>query len=154
MTELFWEPKAILTMRVPRVLHSPRNAPASWNFVFAHVTPLPAGPLLARHPHARVYTQELLLGLTTARIVAIANALYNACRSTRIGEDVEAPARAWLELLARKDRPYDRQDTKWERLITRLGVMPDWAREHISRMDILQLASLSSALIQGPYRES
>lgn len=133
---------------------APQNGHESWNFVFDHVTPLPAGPLLARHPHAQAYTQELLLGLTTARIVAIANALYNTCRPARLGEDEGAPARAWLELLARKDRPYDRQDTKWGRLITRLGPMPDSAREHISRMDILQLASLSSALIQGPYRTS
>ena len=67
-----------------------------WRELFRSAKPLAAGGLLAEHADAARLTCELLDGLSAARVVAVANALYNSCRPSRIDAQGEAAARvAW-----------------------------------------------------------
>ena len=42
--------------------------------------------------------------------------------------------------------------TKWERLVTALDPIPDWAANRLRNMDIMELGSVAEAVIRGPYR--
>ncbi len=126
---------------------------AIWREAFRTAKPLAAAELLAGHPDATSLTRDLVASPSPRLVVAIANAMFNACRPARIdATGAEAARIAWARLLARSDVPFDRPGTKWERLLHALDPMPTWARERVRRMDIRSLGSLSQALIRGPYR--
>ncbi len=132
---------------------SPADHDALWRELFLPARPLPAADLLAQHPRANHLTRELLDGVSAPRVVAIANAMFNPCRPSRLASTGTADARsAWSILLERKDAPFDRRGTKWERLLVALSPMPDWAKARVQRMNIRSLGSLAQALIRGPYR--
>lgn len=92
--------------------------------------------------------------VSSARVVAIANAMYNPCRPANLAKSGNAasPQDAWRIILERRDLPFVKADTKWERLVAALGHVPAWAADRIQNMDIQRLGVLSAALINGPYK--
>ena len=95
---------------------------ALWREALRDATPLEAATLLALDPRAREYTAVLLDRVTAARVVAIANAMFNPCRPANLAKAGKpaTPQEAWRILLERRDKPYVRAGTKWERLIDAL----------------------------------
>ena len=127
---------------------------AIWREAFKEAKPLAAADLLAEHPDAAGLTRELVASPSARLVVAVANAMFNPCRPARIdATGAEAVRIAWATLLSRRDVPFDRAGTKWERLLDALDPMPSWAKDRVRRMDIRGLGSLSQALIRGPYRQ-
>ena len=130
---------------------SPRDA--LWREVFSAATPLKAAEVLAAHPDAAARTARLLAEPTTRRVVAIANAMYNPCRPKYLPATGRAE-KAWAILLSRQDTPYMRAGTQWERLVTALDPIPDWAANRLRNIDMMALGSVAQALIRGPYRRA
>lgn len=121
--------------------------------MFRPAKPLDAAALLAQHPDAHRLTGVLLEGVSARRIIAIANAMFNPCRPSRLGDN-PSPVEAWAILLKRKDTPFSRHGSKWERLLEILEPMPDWAERRIDGMNITELGSVAQALIRGPYKRA
>lgn len=124
-----------------------------WREALRDAAPLEAASLLARDPRAQEHTAVLLDRITAKRVVAIANAMFNPCRPanlTKAGRPA-TPQEAWRVLLERRDLPYVRAGTKWERLIAALEPVPPIVVEQVRGMDIRRLGALSAALINGPY---
>lgn len=147
-------PKRRLTIqRAP----TPQGKPASslssldlWNTLFDNAKPLPTSELLALSPKANQRTQAILEGITTHRLVGIANALFNPCRRQPKSKDQKARTEeAWDILLRKMDQPYSRRGTHWEALILALGSMPPWARERIEKMDITEIGSVAQRVVRA-----
>ena len=132
--------------------HHP-EAGGPWRALFRPAKPLDAAALLAQHPDAHRLTGVLLEGVSARRIIAIANAMFNPCRPSRLGDN-PSPVEAWAILLKRKDTPFSRHGSKWERLLEILEPMPDWAERRIDGMNITELGSVAQALIRGPYKRA
>ena len=139
--------------RPPEDVRGDRDA--LWREAFTPAPPLAAATGLAAHPDAAARTAALIMDPTAGRVVAIANAMYNPCRPSRLaGTGRDASEEAWAILLARRDTPHERRGTKWERLVTALDPIPAWAAERLRHMDIVALGSVAQALIRGPYRRA
>lgn len=126
---------------------------ALWNQALQPAKALAAAELLARHPDAAQLTAQLLDDVSAARVVAIANAMFNPCRPSNLRQSGrETPAHAWKILLERRAAPFHRPGTKWARLVGALQPIPEDVRKRITAMDIEELGVLSAALIRGPYQ--
>jgi hypothetical protein len=128
---------------------------ALWREVFFTATPLKAAEVLAAHPDAAARTARLIAEPTAGRVVAIANAMYNPCRPEHLAATGRAASEeAWGILLSRRNTPYMRAGTQWERLVRALDPILDWAANRLRNMDIMALGSVAQALIRGPYRRA
>jgi hypothetical protein len=140
----------------PRAVSQPshRSASSLWTMALRPAKPLPASLLMAEHPNAAEMTRLILDdGLTSARIVAITNAMYNPCRPANLkkkGLPVTAE-QAWKILVARLGHPHSNQRSKWRPLVQALEPLPDSVRARIQRMSITDIGSLAAAIITGPY---
>jgi hypothetical protein len=125
-----------------------------WRDMFKHVKPVKAAEVLARHPNSAAFTRQITDGVSASRVVAIANAMFNPCRPSKLSRmDAVSEEDAWRILLSRIDVPYSRSGSKWDRLVAALDPIPDWAIARLQRMSIMQIGSVVQALINGPYRE-
>lgn len=126
---------------------------ALWHEALSSATPLKAAGVLAAHPDAAVRAAMLIAEPTASRVVAIANAMYNPCRPEHLAATGRAASEeAWAIVLSRRDVPYMRTGTRWERLVIALDPIPEWAADRLRNMDIVALGGVARALIQGPYR--
>ena len=78
--------------------------------------------------------------------------MHNSCRPANlVSNGLAASEEAWGILLSRRDTAYMQAGTKWERLVTALDPIRDWAAPRHD-MDIRALGRVAEALIRGPYR--
>jgi len=143
------------TVRCPAVLGQTAPEPSTlWELALHPAKPLPASLLMAKHPEAQAMTRQILNdGLTSARIVAITNAMYNPCRPSNMkksGLPVTAE-QAWRILVQRLDYPHSNRQSKWRPLVHALEPIPESVRDQIQRMSITDLGSLAAAVVNGPY---
>jgi hypothetical protein len=79
--------------------------------------------------------------------------MYNPCRPEHLTATGRAASEeAWAILLSRRDTPFMRAGTQWERLVRALDPIPGWTANRLREMDIIALGSVAQALIRGPYR--
>jgi hypothetical protein len=114
------------------------------------------GRLLEDHPNAQAYTRRLLAGLTVERLVAIADALHNDCRPSRMAAAAPGDPRrqadlAWDKLLVGVNKTH-RGSTGWTRLPALLDPGKDEGLAAVALLDTGSVARVCARLVHHPYK--
>lgn len=133
-----------------------------WREILAPSAPVPpVARLLGRHPGAEALTDDLLEGLTVAKLVRIANVAHNRCRLSYIPDDLREEVRAQIawDLMGTGMRQMAMRDnTAWTDTVALLSqdvngaASADDAILQLRSASIHRLLAACERLINRPYR--
>jgi hypothetical protein len=128
-----------------------------WAAILAVDHAPPIGALLARHPDAETLTLRLLTGLTVERLVAIADALHNQARLSRLreaapGDTTRQAELAWGALVRGVGKTH--RPSGWTGAAKLLVPGQDAGLTAVASLDIGRVAGVGARIVAGPYRRA
>lgn len=141
---------------VPPMVADPRDSSADyWPSVLRGGRALAVGELLTQHPDVDSLTRRLLDGLTTQRLVAIADALHNKCRVSDMRaaapDNIDRQADlAWIALLLGAEKVHQRP-SGWTGAASLLLVGEAAALSKVATLNIGAISRVGANIVAGPY---
>ena len=154
-------PASATTRAVPpaaaRTLPRPPAAARApgWPEILRPGAPTSTGALLARDPNAAALTARLAEGLTVARLIAIADTMFNRCRASDMeaaapGDPLRQAALAWSALLEGANKRHIRP-SGWTGTARLLDEGQAEGLAAVSRMDIAAIARVGARIVAETY---